>query len=178
MIYGESIHRCCACRPVTKSAMSGFSVASFFTLVHVLFTPSSVSVEAHHLLSCLHVSTLFNKIEDVLTRASNSFSVATNVVAKEYEEARHNITRLRFWRFRLEEELWLQDAFECNWCGLNKTQGTVQDILFCLRQIGIFYTYMTFGYLVVLLRKLLVSLLACCSNVSNSIPTPQKQYLN
>jgi len=63
MICGESIHRCSACRPVIKSAMSDFSLASFFTLLHVLFTPSSVSVEAHHLLSCLRVSTLFNKVE-------------------------------------------------------------------------------------------------------------------
>jgi len=85
MIFGESIHRSCACRPVIKSAMSGFFLASFFTLLHVLFTHSSVSVEAHHLLSCLHVSTLFNKSKEGLTRASNSLSVATNIVANEYE---------------------------------------------------------------------------------------------
>jgi peptide subunit release factor 1 (eRF1) len=73
------------------------------------------------------------KSKEVLTRASNSLSVATNVVANEYEEARHNITRLRVEHFRLGEELKLQDALECNWCGLNNTKGTVQDILLCLR---------------------------------------------
>jgi len=113
------------------------------------------------------------KSKGVLTRASNSLSVATNV-ANVCEEARHNITRLRVGHFRVDEELGLQDALECNWCGLNKTKDTVQDILLCLRQTGIFGAYMTFGNQAVLLKKLLVNLLACYSNVSNSIPKPQK----
>jgi hypothetical protein len=45
------------------------------------------------------------KSEDVLTRDSNSFLVATNVVANEYEEAGYNITRLWVGHFRLEEEV-------------------------------------------------------------------------
>jgi len=114
------------------------------------------------------------KSKEVLTRASNSLSVATNVVANVYEEARHNITRLRVGYFRVDKELGLQDALECNWCGLNKTNCILQDILLCLRQTGIFGAYMAFGNLAVLLKKLLVGLLACYSNVSNSIPKPQK----
>jgi len=66
------------------------------------------------------------KSEEVLTKASNSLSVATNVVVNEYEESRHNVTRLRVESFRLGEELGLRDALECNWCGLKNTKGTVQ----------------------------------------------------
>lgn len=125
MICGKSVHRCCACRPVTKPAMSGFSLTSFFTLLHVLFTPSSVSVEAHIPVAFMFLPSL-TKSEEVLTKASNSLSVATNVVVNEYEESRHNVTRLRVESFRLGEELGLRDALECNWCGLKNTKGTVQ----------------------------------------------------
>jgi hypothetical protein len=85
------------------------------------------------------------KSKEVLTRASNSISVATNGVANEYEEARHNKTRLRVGYFRLEEEVRLQDELEYNWCGPNKTKCNVEDILLCLRQTGIFCNYITFG---------------------------------
>jgi hypothetical protein len=102
------------------------------------------------------------KSKEVLTRASISLSVATHIVANEYEEARHNITRLRVGHFRLEEEVGLRDALECNWCGLNKTKCTVEGMVLCLRQKGIFYTYITFGRLVVLVIKLLVSITLKC----------------
>ena len=84
--------------------------------------------------------------KEVLTRVSNSLSVATNVVADEYEEARRNITRLRVGHFRLrEEEVGLQDDLVYNWCGLNKTKCIVEDVVLCLRQTGIFCTYIIFG---------------------------------
>jgi hypothetical protein len=69
------------------------------------------------------------KSKEVLTRASNSLSIATNVVANEYEEARHNITRLRVGHFRLEDEAKLQDDLEYNWCGLKKTKALYR--IFC-----------------------------------------------
>jgi hypothetical protein len=102
------------------------------------------------------------KSKYVLTRASNRLSVATDVVGNEYEEARHNIRRLRVGHFRLEEEVGLQDALECNWCGMNMTKCTEHDILFCLSPTCIFCKYNTFGNLDVRYIKLLVSMTLKC----------------